>query len=384
MREGLPPRGGVTFRARALPSSQEAARSRRQPRGFFSRDAGNFLPVPLNPRNTDTPSGTVPSTDLHPVAEGTVSLASAPGRARHRPRTSDQSPASLLTRQQECPLDPSWPETMGLEELLVVGTPGCPELRLRAGLAERAVPRERGRQKLGCHVWRPGVETSSSAGVCCRYWCLPRGPPPSSLPARTSIWGTRARERRAPRAGGACRENGLRSRSSRPAGTAPLDTGRQAEGTGARGPGLTRHRCTAWRSHGPPPSGRRPATMLSCAHALLPAPSSYVVGGGLALETGAPAWTPALQGGRHVLPVLPRQRSPTAGASASRGFCPRCGQSYGACAVTVPYGTCVCSMRVCACVPCLETCTQALDSCHCVPVCSVAAGRDPSLVRSGS
>lgn len=193
MREGFPPRGGVTFRARALPSSQEAARSRRQPRGFFSRDAGNFLPVPLNPRNTDTPSGTVPSTDLHPVAEGTVSLASAPGRARHRPRTSDQSPASLLTRQHECPLDPSWPETMGPEELLVVGTPGCPELRLRAGLAERAVPRERGRQKLGCHAWRPGVETSSSAGVCCRYWCLPRGPPPSSLPARTSIWGTRAR-----------------------------------------------------------------------------------------------------------------------------------------------------------------------------------------------
>lgn len=102
---------------------------------------------------------------------------------------------------------------------------------------------------------------------------------------------------------------------------------------------------------------------------------------GLALETGVQAWTTALQGGHHVLPCF-RGRDPRRPCEseppASRGSCLSCRQSYRVCAA------CVCVRRACACVPCLETCTQALDSCHCVPVCSVTAGRDPSLVCSGS
>lgn len=189
------------------------------------------------------------------------------------------------------------------------------------------------------------------------------------------------RERQALRDGRTCRESALCSRSLRPAGTAPLDPGRQAEGTGARGPGChpaSLHSSAVTQPSAPRTTPGRPAQL--CAPAA-PSTSSYVGGGGWLWRRGckpgprlcrvATTCSPCFRGRD---PRRPCESEPPA----SRGSCLRFRQSYRVCAA------CVCVRRACACVPCLETCTQALDSCHCVPVCSVTAGRDPSLVCSGS
>lgn len=194
---------------------------------------------------------------------------------------------------------------------------------------------------------------------------------------------------------GTCRENALGSRSLRPVRTALLDTGRQAAGTGARGPGHhseSLHSSAVTQPFAPGTTRGQCAQLCACA-----APSALILrGGGEGRRSWLWRWgrqpgprlcrvaamcSPCFRGTGH------RQREPAAlrGSLQLSGFLPEvstvtrggCGDRARTARVCA---ACVCVQCACARVLCLETCTQALDSCHCIPVCSVTAGRDPSLV----
>lgn len=142
--EGFSLRGEVTFGLGATPSSLEATCSSgsalpRQPRGLLLPGCGDFLLAPLNPQNTNTPWRSDPSTDRHPVAEGTSSPLPLGG-----PVTDQGPPIRFLCRcsqRARVSLDPGWPETMGPEELLVgCRKLGCPRAAPARGAGERTVP----------------------------------------------------------------------------------------------------------------------------------------------------------------------------------------------------------------------------------------------------
>lgn len=177
--------------------------------------------------------------------------------------------------------------------------------------------------------------------------------------------------------------------------TALLDTGRQAAGTGARGPGHhseSLHSSAVTQPFAPGTTRGQCAQLCACA-----APSALILrGGGEGRRSWLWRWgrqpgprlcrvaamcSPCFRGTGH------RQLEPAAlrGSLQLSGFLPEvstvtrggCGDRARTARVCA---ACVCVQCACARVLCLETCTQALDSCHRVPVCSVTAGRDPSLV----